>query len=103
MTAPNPDPLRADEEWHEFRDDVPWFFRRATERPSDEEVAAMLRSRPIHWNFGEGERSAMAWSDGYGEGFDDGVDGRPGAIVWLLWAVSLLLAALAGALVRGML
>ncbi len=108
MTALNPDPLQAAE-------DVPPFRR----RPSDEEVAAMLRSRrptalpPIVWSGDLDYEDQPIWREAfdrtnrdaaiYREGVEDGMAFRPGAIIWLLWAVSLLLAALAGALVRGML
>ncbi len=79
MTAPNPDPLQAAE-------DVPPFRR----RPSDEEVA-LLR-----------DIVTAAVSDAPGKTWTyaprDWPEPRP-VLGYVIWAVSLLLAALAGALV----
>ncbi len=87
------DPLTAE--------DVPPLRR----RPTDEEVAARLLVLVK-----ESRKTLDAYhaADGYGRPLRPDptkADEYPpgGVIVWLLWAVSLLLAALAGALVRGML
>ncbi len=89
VTAPNPDPLTAE--------DVPPFRR----RPTDEEVAARLL---VLVKESRKTRDAYHAADGYGRPLRPDptkADEYPpaGAIVWLLWAVSLVIAALAGALV----